>query len=302
MRLGERAGTGRTIIIDGGLSTALEEAGHDLSDPLWTARLLLDDPEALVAAHAAYVAAGADVVISGSYQATIEGLVERGLERPAAEAILGSSTRVARTGAGDATVLASIGPYGAAVADGSEYTGDYDLDESGLLQWHTERLRLLMASQPDGLAVETIPSVSETRALAALIGDSEVEVWFSFTCGPDALLRSGEDVGAAVEEVAGVSGLVAVGVNCTAPADVAPALIRIGEVAPPPFVVYPNLGRAWDPIQKRWEGDQGENLDHRKVQEWIGLGARFIGGCCGSGPADIRRLRQMVDELEGRVS
>ena len=209
------------MLIDGGLSTALEDFGHDLSDSLWSARLLADDPDGLVEAHRAFVAAGAEVLITASYQASIPGLMARGCSTAEAETLIRLSTDLARRAAGGrALVAASVGPYGACLADGSEYTGDYRISVTELTDWHARRLEVLVESQPDLLAVETIPGVAEARALAPLLAGFDIEAWVSFTCGPGGLTRTGEDLAQAVEVVTEVETVVAVGINCTHPADV----------------------------------------------------------------------------------
>lgn len=295
MRLGELVRSGRLTVIDGGLSTALEEAGYRLSDSLWTARLLADDPAAITAAHRSFVRAGAEVVISASYQASVDGLMSAGHERSAAIRLIQSSTNLARAGGGSVT-LASVGPYGAALADGSEYTGTYDKDETELRNWHRERIAILSATHPDGLAVETIPSASEARALAPLLENTGLDSWVTFTCGADGRLRSSEDVRVGAAAVVDLDSVVAIGVNCTSPEDVSAALARIRAITDLPLVVYPNLGRTWDPLSKKW-AEAGRTWSVAMVEEWVGLGTQLVGGCCGTGPADIERLKQAMATL-----
>jgi homocysteine S-methyltransferase len=296
MQLSDRLAGVSPVLIDGGLSTALEDLGHDLSDSLWSARLLADDPDGLVEAHRAFVEAGAEVLITASYQASIPGLMARGYAAEEAETLIRLSTDLARRAAGGrALVAASVGPYGAYLADGSEYTGDYRMSVSELTAWHARRFEVLVESEPDLLAVETIPGVAEARALAPLLAGSGVEAWVSFTCGPGGLTRTGEDVAAAVAVVSDLEHVVAVGVNCTHPDDVDAALFRLRAGTDLPLVLYPNLGRAWDSAARRWTGDGSTWVDSGAVERWLQAGVRVIGGCCGTAPADIARLRRHLD-------
>lgn len=296
MLLSDRLAGVSPVLIDGGLSTALEDLGHNLSDGLWSARLLADDPDGLVEAHRAFLDAGAEVLISASYQASIPGLMERGLSVAEAETLILLSTDLARRAAdGRALVAASVGPYGAYLADGSEYTGDYRMSVTELTTWHARRFELLVESGPDLLAVETIPGVAEARALAPLLAGSGVEAWVSFTCGPAGLTRTGEDLAAAVAVVADLEPVVAVGINCTHPDDVDAALVRLRAGTDLPLVLYPNLGRAWDAGARCWVGDGSHWVDSGAVERWLRAGVRIIGGCCGTAPADIARLRRHLE-------
>jgi len=283
------------VVLDGGLATELEARGADLTDELWSARLLLDDPGSIVDVHRAYVEAGADVVIGASYQASFEGLARRGLDRAAATALLGRSVELARdAAAGRALVAASVGPYGAVLANGAEYTGDYDLGDADiarafLREFHGPRAEALASAGPDVLAIETIPSVVETEALLQVL-DALVDVpaWVSFSCRDGGHLNDGTPFADAVDLVAGHPSIVAVGVNCTSPT-VVPALVEVaaGRTASS-IVAYPNRGGIWDAAAKRWTGnDLPEGLGPVAL-ELRRAGAGLIGGCCGIRPADIR--------------
>ena len=267
-------------ILDGGLATELEQRGHDLVDDLWSARLLLDAPQEIRAVHAAYVRAGADIVITATYQASVEGLEKRGVDP---EAVLIEAVELAR---GADLVAASVGPYGAALADGSEYTGDYgDID---LQAWHRERFRILDSSPADLLACETIPSFPEARALAALL--DEKPAWFSFAC------RDGKHLcdNTPVRECAGFldhfEGVAAIGVNCTAPRFVESLIGEILAVSGKPVVVYPNSGERWE--QGRWTGSPEDFV--ALARRWIEAGAKVIGGCCRTGPEHIVQLAKLA--------
>ena len=255
------------LILDGGLATLLEARGHDLSDHLWSARLLRDDPQAIVAAHIDYLEAGADCIISASYQATIPGFMRAGLSRDEAVALLQRAVTLARE-ARDAfwqkagprgdrlrpLVAASVGPYGAFLADGSEYTGAYDLDADALFDFHRERWHLLAEAGPDLMACETIPSGVEAQALARLLPETtSMPVWASFSCRDEAHLNDGTPLAQVVGLLAPLPQIVAIGVNCTAPRFI-PALIRTARsVTHKPCSSIPTR-RNYDAIHRRWLG------------------------------------------------
>lgn len=295
-------------VVDGGLSTVLDAHGFDLRHPLWTGRLITESPEALVEAHLAYLHAGAEVIITASYQASVDGLERMGLTRGQAEAALASNTTLAheavRRHGSPAVVAASVGPYGATRADGSEYHGNYDVSAATLLDFHLRRLELLVASGPDLLAVETIPSTIEARAIAqALSSIVTTPSWFSFVCRDERHTASGDRIEDAVAVAAEIPGILAVGVNCTDPRLIGALLERAATVTDLPLLAYANSGRSWNRADARWEGDPIPADDPELVARWIAAGARLIGGCCGAGPAQIASLRAQRDALapEARV-
>lgn len=278
------------VLLDGGLSTALEERGHVLSDSLWTGRLLLEAPSEVTAAHAAFAAAGAEVLITASYQVSEQGFAAAGLTAADARNALRASVGAARA-AGDALVAASVGPYGAILHDGSEYRGRYGLSVDELVAFHGRRLDVLLSATPDALAVETIPDLDEAAALVQVLGalpSGAPPAWVAFSCAADGRLHSGHDVAEAAAVVAAVPGVVAVGVNCTRPTDVSPALERIRSVTDLPLVAYPNGGGRWDATNNCWH-DQEFAADDL-IGEWLALGVRLLGGCCGYGPSALRSL------------
>jgi homocysteine S-methyltransferase len=287
------------VVLDGGLATQLEAAGADLSSALWSARLLRDDPAAIVAAHAAYAAAGAQVATTASYQATFAGFARAGIDATGTEALLRLSVELAREGAPDAWVAGSVGPYGAMLADGSEYTGAYvaDVEVRELRAFHRPRMAVLAEAGADVLACETVPAAAEAEALLTEAADLGVPVWLSLTTvlGDDGVVRTrrGEPAADVFAMAAGVDEVVAVGVNCTDPAGV-PAAIGAARVAGKPVVVYPNSGEGWDAAARRWTGSPG--LPDDAVRGWLDAGARLVGGCCRVGPAAIARVAAVVDQ------
>jgi homocysteine S-methyltransferase len=273
----------RLVVLDGGLATELERRGADLSSELWSARLLRDDPAAIVTAHRAFVAAGADVVTSASYQASFAGLGED------AEPLLRRSVALARE-AGARWVAASVGPYGAVLADGSEYRGDYGMSVAQLREWHRPRLAVLADAGADVLAVETIPCLAEVEALCAELAGLAVPAWVSITCS-GLSTRAGEPVREAFATAADCPAVIAIGVNCTDPAD-ADALVRSAAAFGKPVVVYPNSGETWDAAARAWVGPG--RFAPSAVREWINSGARLVGGCCRVRPEDIAALREVA--------
>ncbi len=282
-------------VLDGGLSTALELAGYDVGGPLWTARLVLDDPEAVVAAHEAYVAAGAEVLITASYQASVEGFVQAGCRPEAARSALAGTTELARTAARRAgravLVAASCGPFGAVLADGSEYHGTYATGWDEVRRFHRERLAVLADSAPDLVAVETIPTRAEAEiVLEELTAHPTLAAWVSWSCADTATTCGGDPFEQVVELATASPNVVAVGVNCTAPAHVEGLLRRARAVTGLPLVAYPNHGGRWDGSHDRWQGPACGIDVERDLDRWLAAGARLVGGCCGIGPDQIASL------------
>ncbi|NEK58340.1 homocysteine S-methyltransferase [Geodermatophilus sabuli] len=285
------------VVLDGGLATQLEAQGHDLSSALWSARLLRTDPDAIVAAHAAFAAAGAQVATTASYQASVEGLAAVGVAAAEARALIAGSVRLARRGAPGCWVAGSVGPYGAVLADGSEYTGGYvgSVGVAELRAFHRPRMELLAEAGADVLACETVPAAAEAEALLREAEAVGVPVWLSLTTVVDAggvvRTRRGERAADVFAMAAGVGEVLAVGVNCTAPSAVGPSLAAAAS-AGKPLVAYPNRGERWDAVARRWTGTPGLPVDD--VPAWTAAGARLVGGCCRVGPADVAALAAAV--------
>ncbi|MFV8183611.1 homocysteine S-methyltransferase [Streptomyces sp. AF1B] len=282
-----------TVVLDGGLSNQLAAGGHDLSDRLWSARLLADRPEAVAEAHLAYFEAGADVAITASYQATFEGFAERGIRHDRAAELLALSVRLAREAAGRAHakgvtrplwVAASAGPYGAMLADGSEYRGRYGLSVAELERFHRPRLEVLAAAGPDVLALETVPDTDEAAALLRAVRGLGVPAWLSYSVAGDRT-RAGQPLDQAFALAADADEIIAIGVNCCAPEDVDAAVETAARVTDKPVVVYPNSGETWDADARTWNGHS--TFTPQQVTGWRESGARLIGGCCRVGPDTI---------------
>jgi homocysteine S-methyltransferase len=286
------------VVLDGGMSVVLAEAGCDLSSDLWTAALLRDSPDQVVAAHGRYLAAGAQVSTTASYQASRDGFESTGMSSDAADRLIGDSVRLARQAHDSVTtsaatwVAASVGPYGAALADGSEYRGDYGVSARTLRDFHARRLAVLAAASPDVLAVETIPDVREAEVLVPLLDDLGIDAWFSYAVA-DGRTRAGQRLDDAFAVVAGSTSVIAAGVNCCAPDEVLDALRAARAAGVVTGVAYPNQGRAWDAERHAWTGRASFGLD--LVPSWIEAGARLVGGCCEVGPEHISALATSLD-------
>jgi homocysteine S-methyltransferase len=289
---------GGCLVSDGGLATELEARGHDLSDPLWSARLLLDAPEELMAAHRAFFRAGAQVATTASYQASFAGLAARGFDRAAAAKLLRRSVELAGEArsefSGDGRprwVAASVGPYGAALADGSEYRGRYGLGVPELAAWHRPRLEALAAAGPDVLACETVPDADEGAALAAALAGIGVPAWLSYSI-TGARTRAGQPLDEAFAVAAEAPEVTALGVNCCDPTDVAPAIAVARRVSGKPVIGYPNSGEGWDIRRGGWVGPP--TFSAEAAHGWLAAGAGVVGGCCRVGPAEIAELARVL--------
>ncbi|MDQ0948798.1 homocysteine S-methyltransferase [Streptomyces phaeochromogenes] len=289
-----------TAVLDGGMSNQLESAGHDLSDELWSARLLAERPEAITEAHLAYFEAGADVAITSSYQATFEGFAGRGISRERAAELLGLSVELAREAArraeakgvrGPLWVAASVGPYGAMLADGSEYRCRYGLSVAELERFHRPRLEVLAGAGPDVLALETVPDADEARALLQAVRGLGVPAWLSYSVAGDRT-RAGQPLEEAFGLAADADEVIAVGVNCCAPDDVDAAVTTAARVTGKPVVVYPNSGETWDAEARAWTGRS--TFAPEQVSGWERAGARLIGGCCRVGPTAITGIAEAL--------
>ncbi|MFR9796830.1 homocysteine S-methyltransferase [Streptomyces sp. MS06] len=288
------------VVLDGGLSNQLESAGHDLSDGLWSARLLAERPEAIVQAHLAYFEAGADVAITASYQATFAGFARRGIGREEAARLLALSVDLAREAARRARgagarrplwVAASAGPYGAMLADGSEYRGRYGLPVAALERFHRPRLEVLAAARPDVLALETVPDTDEAVALLRAVRGLGVPAWLSYSVS-GGRTRAGQPLEEAFALAAAAEEVVAVGVNCCAPEDADTAVSVAARVTGKPVVVYPNSGEGWDASARAWNGRA--TFTSGRVLGWRRSGARLIGGCCRVGPEAIASVARTL--------
>lgn len=282
---------GRTVLLDGGLSNQLADQGCDLSGGLWSGRVLAERPEQIEAAHTAYARAGAEVLITASYQVGYEAFARHGYGRARTTALLGRSVRLAARAARAADrevwVAASVGPYGAVLADGSEYRGRYGLTVRQLASFHRPRIEALLAADPDVLALETIPDATEAEALLAVLARTGARAWLSYTVA-GGRTRAGQPLAEAFALAAESPQVIAVGVNCCDPVDVLPALEAAAAVTGKPLLAYPNDGSVWDAATGTWQAPTAPAPWPTAL--WRAAGARLIGGCCRIGPDRIAAL------------
>ena len=300
------------VVLDGAMATELERHGADLNDPLWSARCLVEAPRLITRVHEDYLRAGADVISSATYQASEAGFRARGIDARRARELLGEGIRIAcrarddfwadpgsRNGRLKPLVAASMGPFGASLHDGSEYDGRYLAGWDEVERFHRERVSVLADAGADLLAFETIPSLPEAEVILDVLPTfPEQLAWISFSCGDEAHLSHGERFATAIAQIGQNPQLVASGLNCTAPRFVLP-LLESASGAEVPLVAYPNSGETWEPDRNVWLG-QGDGCFDPIA--WYGAGARLIGGCCRTGPADIARTRASLAAMTPGVA
>ena len=289
------------LVLDGGLSNVLEGMGCNLEHPLWTALLIQTNPELIVEAHLAYLEAGATCITSSGYQASIEGYMQLGQSKRNAEQFILKSLELAlkarqyflekARNKPIVYVAASMGPYGAFLADGSEYTGDYNTSDEHLIQFHKSSIDLLETSAADFFAFETIPSLQELRVLSKLLEMSSKPSWVSFSCKNEVYLNDGHKISKAASLLADHPTIFAIGVNCTAPKFISDIIGTLKEYAPDKkIIVYPNSGEVYHAKTKSWYGVSDPEAFEKMALEWNEKGADIIGGCCRIGPEHISRI------------
>ncbi|MCW0450991.1 homocysteine S-methyltransferase [Xanthomonas sacchari] len=296
----------RCLVLDGALATELERRGCDLRDPLWSAKILLEQPDLIREVHQDYFAAGAQCAITASYQATPQGYAARGIDLVQAHRLIARSVELAQQArqahlarhpqAGPLLVAGSVGPYGACLADGSEYRGDYALTPARMRDFHRPRIASLVAAGVELLACETQPSLAEMAALLQVLEEFPgVVAWFACTLRDATHLSDGTPLREVVALLDGHPQLVALGVNCVAPSLATAALRDLATLTRLPLVVYPNAGERYDAERKCWQADSadaGGLVDH--LAAWRAAGARLIGGCCRTTPQDIAQLARRL--------
>lgn len=289
------------LIIDGALATELERHGCDLKDDLWSARILLEQPEIIKQVHLDYFTAGADCAITASYQATIEGFERRGLSENEALELIRRSVQIAvetrdefwsapanRMGRSRPFIAASVGPYGAFLADGSEYRGHYGLSKKDLMEFHRPRMKALIEAGADMLACETIPCLVEAQALAELLKEFPgTTAWFSFSARDGEHISEGQVFADCVRQLEDRPQITAIGINCTTPAFVLSLVREAKKRTEKPILMYPNSGETYNAEKNDWNGDPVLESFGEQARLWYQAGARLIGGCCRTTPEDI---------------
>jgi homocysteine S-methyltransferase len=295
------------LLLDGGLSNELERQGCDLNQKLWSAKMLESNPEAIILAHLAYLEAGAHCIITSSYQATLPGFMAMGYDLTAASALILKSVQVAEEARrrfgflhpnqAKPLIAASIGPYGAYLANGSEYRGDYSISDQGLRDFHEPRINLLDGSMADMLACETIPSFQEASVLSTILKNKNKSAWISFSCKDGKHISDGTPIEKCAALFAHHPGVIAIGVNCTSPEYISGLIQSIkSKSGEKKIVVYPNSGAVYHAESKTWTGLSDSATCELMVKEWMNLGADIIGGCCGIGPEQIKAMGKIIYE------
>jgi homocysteine S-methyltransferase len=293
-------------VLDGGMATELERKGFNLAGPLWSAHVLESSPEAIAAVHREYLEAGADCLLTASYQVSAEGFQEIGFApqdaaKAAANALRASVTLAEKVRneyqAGSPRqiwIAASLGPYGAMLHNGAEYHGNYDCSFEDLVGFHSRRIAVLARTNADFLAFESIPSLEEAKAiLAALQPYPDLGAYLSFTCRDRTHVSHGESLRACAELLDAQSQVIGIGVNCTAPELIGSLIGELAKVTSKPIIVYPNSGEQWDALHHCWQGDGQLQAFGALAELWRSAGAQWIGGCCRTGPEHVRAVAQV---------
>lgn len=293
---------GSIRVLDGGMATELERRGCDISGPLWSAHVLDTAPETIAAVHLDYLRAGADCIATASYQVSAKGYRELGRGAREAEQALRRSVEIAeqartayaRESGRRVWIAVSLGPYGAALHNGAEYHGRYELGFDELTAFHAERLAVAAQTSADVVALETIPSLEEARAIvrALELWPNVPSAWISFTCRDGQHVAHGERMQDCAEAVAESSQVVAVGINCTAPHLISELICEAhcGAGGKKPMLVYPNSGETWDATTRTWRGEADTKRYGAMAREWFDAGVQAVGGCCRTGPAHVAEV------------
>lgn len=302
------------MILDGAFATELEHRGAVINDELWSAKILFEQPELIKEVHTDYFQAGADCATSASYQATLAGFRRKGFSQEESARLITLSVKLARDardnfwsrhksdGRPKPLVAASVGPYGAYLADGSEYRGDYSITAEELAVFHRDRLQLLIAAKPDILACETFPCLQEAQVLVNLLKEHKtMYAWISFSAKDATHISSGERLADCAAWLDQQPQVAAIGINCTAPQYISSLITEIAAHSAKPIIIYPNSGETYDPVDKVWHGASAAASFGDQAREWYQRGARILGGCCRTTPKDISdiaqwaRIRQPLD-------
>ncbi|MHA6164947.1 homocysteine S-methyltransferase [Bacillus mojavensis] len=292
------------IVLDGAMATELERKGCDLNDSLWSAKILMEQPELIKQVHADYFAAGADCAITASYQSTFEGFAARGLSEAEARRLIQMSVSIAteardefwaqkenRLNRPKPIVAASVGPYGAYLADGSEYRGNYGISEEELAEFHRPRMKALIDAGADVLACETIPCLTEAKAIVSLLKEfPDTYAWFSFSAKDGLHISDGTPAADCASWLDQHSQAAAVGINCTPLQYISSLIAELKKNTSKPIIVYPNSGEQYDPDTKTWNGAACGEPYGQSARIWFENGAKLIGGCCRTKPEDIKEI------------
>ena len=292
------------LILDGGLSNVLEGFGCNLNNNLWVANLLSTNPEAIIKTHLAYLEAGAQIISSSSYQATIPGFMKLGYSASESEALILKSVELVNIALQryyennspqyKPLIAASIGPYGAYLADGSEYRGNYNVSDQTLYDFHYDRIMILESTSCDILAFETIPSFQEAQVISEILKQTNTIAWISFSCKDGIHINDGTPIFSCANLFKSHPNVFAVGVNCTGPKYISSLINEIQRVDNgKKIIVYPNSGTSYNAISKTWVENSNPLSFSEMMKVWVELGADLIGGCCQIGPDHIKSITNL---------
>ncbi|KAK9510452.1 hypothetical protein O3M35_005239 [Rhynocoris fuscipes] len=310
---------GSVTLIDAGFSTQLARHTTKQIDghPLWTSQFLFADKEICTIVHREFIRAGSKIIRTNSYQASVPSFMEHmNISQQDAIKAIKESVAFAKKAITEeeessgkkqnVQVAGSVGPYGACLHDGSEYTGSYceNITKEELIEWHRPRIKALLDGGVDLLAFETIPCSIEAFALLHLLKEfPKTKAWLSFSIKNESQISNGEEfaeVASACWEL-GSKQLLAIGANCVNPLYVTPlftALIK--KNASIPFIAYPNSGEVYDGELKQWVGKANKRVT-AFVEEWLNLGISYLGGCCRTTPADLQEMAQKITKWENKM-
>lgn len=300
----------QNIIIDGALASELQRRGCDLNDSLWSAKVLIEQPDLIRQVHYDYFKAGADCATTASYQASPLGFAKKGISLDESIRLIKKSVELAQQakeqyldqiGKNKPLFIAgSVGPYGAYLADGSEYTGNYQLSEDEFIKFHQIRIQALIDAKADILACETLPNFAEIKALVKVLKQyPSMTAWFSFTLKDANHLSDGTSLKEVIDYLNNVDQVVSVGINCIALEEVTAALTVLQTLTRKPLIVYPNSGEQYDPTTKQWHKNHQHNCTFKnQLPTWLKLGAKLIGGCCQTTPKDIAEIADYLKNIK----
>lgn len=295
------------VILDGALGTELENRGCNINDSLWSSKVLMDNPELIKGIHKDYFEVGADCAISATYQATIEGFIDKGMTEEEAVQLMKKAVQIAIDARDEfwlenksnnrpkPFVAAAVGPYGAYLIDGSEFKGGYKVSEDELVEFHRERIAILVESGADILACETIPCLLEAKALVKVLKDfPNVYAWIAFSAKDGLHVSNGESIAECAAYLEQQKQIAAIGINCSSPKYVDSLITEIKNNSSKPIVVYPNSGEMYDVVSKTWDEQCSVSNFGGYAKRWYELGATLIGGCCRTKPSDIAEITEWV--------
>lgn len=279
------------VILDGGFGTTVEQFGYDVKHELWSSNLIQSNPEAVYKVHKAFVDSGAEIILTNTYQASVQSFLNIGIDRATACTYLATAVELATRAAGNRAIVAgSLGPYGAMLGNGSEYTGHYEETEADYIQYHKERLDILIETGISVFAFETIPNIEEIKAVRTLLLDyPSIETWISVTLKDHDHLSDGTPLEAVIEVVNEIENVLAFGVNCTSVNVIDAAVDKLITLSDKPLILYPNSGRQYDAVHKVWIDQEDASLVEA-APRWKEKGVKIIGGCCQVGPGEIKEL------------